>query len=166
MIQVINFICVVTVIFILFFIIHKVYNLVDKDVSETFKADTHYQMDVGNQFTDFDGLTESQLPPSYIDKRAITNEYPLYKSDKVFTTNGHGIPNNIETSIYQNEGVSLDGLPDSEKSLFMFAHNKSAPECCPSTYSTSTGCVCTTKAQRNFINQRGNNRTLTDNNEF
>jgi hypothetical protein len=46
--------------------------------------------------------------------------------------------------------------------LFMFKDNTVKPECCPSDYSTDTGCVCTTKSQRTFINSRGGNRTVED----
>lgn len=46
---------------------------------------------------------------------------------------------------------------------WFFASNKSSPECCKAaTYSTSTGCLCTTKEQLNFLNQRGGNRTVED----
>jgi hypothetical protein len=56
---------------------------------------------------------------------------------------------------------SSENKPD--PSLFMFSDNKISPECCKSaTYSSSTGCVCTTPEQRNFINQRGGNRTVED----
>ena len=43
--------------------------------------------------------------------------------------------------------------------LVMFAKNKSKPECCPAPYSTSTGCVCMTPEQINYLNTRGGNRT-------
>ena len=39
--------------------------------------------------------------------------------------------------------------------MFMWANNVSSPLCCPSTYTTSTGCLCTTKNQRDFIAGRG-----------
>lgn len=56
---------------------------------------------------------------------------------------------------------SSENKPD--PSLFIFSDNKISPECCKSaTYSSSTGCVCTTPEQRNFINQRGGNRTVED----
>ena len=63
------------------------------------------------------------------------------------------------------EGPSVEGSGD-PKSMFMFSYNQSKPECCPSTYSTSTGCVCTTKKQRDFIIKRGNNKTSLENNEI
>ena len=49
-------------------------------------------------------------------------------------------------------------LPEGE--LDIFADNVSDPSCCPSTYTTSTGCVCATPEQMKYLNQRGGNRTL------
>ena len=46
--------------------------------------------------------------------------------------------------------------------LFMFRDNQSKPECCGASFSSSTGCVCTTPQQRKFINERGGNRTGPD----
>lgn len=45
----------------------------------------------------------------------------------------------------------------SPRDMFLFAYNKSSPACCPSTYSTSTGCVCTTPEQRRLVSGRGMN---------
>jgi len=55
-------------------------------------------------------------------------------------------------------GPPVDGKKGSPTKMFMFANNRSSPSCCPGTYSTSTGCVCTTKGQRDFIASRGNNQ--------
>jgi len=47
-------------------------------------------------------------------------------------------------------------LPEGE--MFMFANTKFAPECCPNTYSNSSGCACMTGAQYNYlITRSGNN---------
>lgn len=46
--------------------------------------------------------------------------------------------------------------------LFIFKNNEAKPECCSASYSTDTGCVCTTPQQRNYINMRGGNRTMED----
>ena len=52
-------------------------------------------------------------------------------------------------------------LPNGE--LFLFANNKSSLECCGSaSYSSSDGCICASKAQMDYINQRGGNRTMDD----
>jgi hypothetical protein len=47
-------------------------------------------------------------------------------------------------------------------SLFIFKNNQCKPECCGASFSCSGGCVCTTPQQRDYINQRGGNRTLPD----
>ena len=45
-------------------------------------------------------------------------------------------------------------------SLFLFKNNQCKPECCGASFSCGGGCVCTTPAQRDFINSRGGNRTV------
>jgi hypothetical protein len=45
---------------------------------------------------------------------------------------------------------------DSE--LFAFQNNKISAECCPSPFSTDTGCVCLTDAQIQDFSKRGGNR--------
>jgi hypothetical protein len=61
---------------------------------------------------------------------------------------------------------SVDGSEEGAKHMFMFAYNKSSPECCPSTFSSSRGCVCMSEAQRAFINKRGSNKTTGGNPDF
>tara|TARA_Y100000389_G_scaffold194254_1_gene223999 strand:+ start:1037 stop:1768 length:732 start_codon:yes stop_codon:yes gene_type:complete len=64
-------------------------------------------------------------------------------------------------------GPPVDGDVSSPNKMFMLANNRSSPNCCPSTFSTSTGCVCTTKKQRDYVNRRGNNNPLNlDNSEI
>jgi hypothetical protein len=46
-------------------------------------------------------------------------------------------------------------LPEGEMSLF--ANTQFKPECCPNTYSTSTGCACMTTDQYNYLVMRGGN---------
>lgn len=50
----------------------------------------------------------------------------------------------------------VDGRKGSPRSMFMLAYNQSHPACCPSTYSTDSGCVCTTPAQREWLERGGN----------
>ena len=52
-------------------------------------------------------------------------------------------------------GPPVDGVKGSSEKMFMLANNVASPLCCPSTFSTSTGCLCTTKNQRDFIASRG-----------
>jgi hypothetical protein len=65
---------------------------------------------------------------------------------------GYGIMNNTGSAYTADE-------PLKNGSLVMFAKNKFKPECCPSPYSTSTGCVCMTPEQITYLNTRGGNRT-------
>lgn len=68
----------------------------------------------------------------------------------------------------QSGQIPWDGpysLPETKNpdEMFIFANNKSSPECCKrSSYSTSNGCVCTTPDQLRFLNTRGGNRTIED----
>lgn len=57
-------------------------------------------------------------------------------------------------------GPPVDGQLTSPRSMAMFKYNFCKPDCCPSTYSCSNGCVCLTKEQKKYINKRGYNRTI------
>jgi len=46
-------------------------------------------------------------------------------------------------------------LPEGE--MLMFANTPFKPECCPNTYSNSTGCACLTGPQYNYLITRGGN---------
>jgi hypothetical protein len=48
-------------------------------------------------------------------------------------------------------------VPLQEGEMFMFATTPFKPECCPNTYSTSTGCACMTGKQYNYLIERGGN---------
>jgi len=48
-------------------------------------------------------------------------------------------------------------IPLPEGELSMFASTPFKPECCPNTYSTSTGCACMTGQQYNYLVTRGGN---------
>jgi len=74
------------------------------------------------------------------------------------STKGTYTSNDWYKSFESNTGGTVP-LPDGK--LSMFYDNTSSPDCCPSTYSTSTGCVCATSEQMKYLNKRGGNRTLT-----
>ena len=46
-------------------------------------------------------------------------------------------------------------LPLPEGEMLMFADTPFRPECCPNTYSNSSGCACMTSDQVNFLKLRG-----------
>ena len=86
---------------------------------------------------------------------------PLIKDKDLYVIQGHTNPNEPVFSDSSNiNGPPVDGDIDSSKSMFMFKNNVVSPLCCPSTYTTSDGCVCSTKKQRDYINIRGYGNTL------
>jgi hypothetical protein len=48
-------------------------------------------------------------------------------------------------------------IPLPEGELDMFATTDFKPECCPNTYTSSTGCACMSLNQYNFLKNRGSN---------
>jgi len=109
-------------------------------------------------------LSEYQMGP--YDNLVLTtgnpkSEYVKLQTDTLSTEDdlcvyqGNENPLKCKKTIGLNIGPSIDGESESPKSLFPFTFNKSSPDCCPSTFSTSSGCVCTTENQRKFINRRG-----------
>lgn len=80
----------------------------------------------------------------------------LIPNDKLYTYLANQIP--LKTGLSDQtvlKGPPIDGKKGSPEKMFMWANNVSSPLCCPSTYSTSTGCICSTKGQRDFIAGRG-----------
>lgn len=67
---------------------------------------------------------------------------PKLKSQYIFIGQGSPLPLNPTLSRVNDD-------------MFMLARNYTSPDCCPSTYSTSTGCVCTTPEQIRYIASRG-----------
>lgn len=67
-----------------------------------------------------------------------------------------------EADVYANLENNASGpIPLPEGELLFFDANKFSPECCPSNYSNSDGCVCAAPEQMKYLNERGGNRTLT-----
>lgn len=88
------------------------------------------------------------------------DETSLVPNDALFTyLSSQGPTKPVFTDNSALNGPPVDGHPDSDKKMFMLANNRTSPNCCPSTFSTSTGCVCTTKNQRDFIASRGSGKT-------
>jgi len=82
----------------------------------------------------------------------------LNSSNGLYTFQGSTGP--VKPVFSDNSGLHgppVDGQDNSDKSMFMLGYNKTSPECCPSTFSTSTGCVCSTHNQREYVKNRGNN---------
>jgi hypothetical protein len=75
---------------------------------------------------------------------------PPLKSNYMFLPQGTPLP-------LKNEMIYSE-LP--KDSMYMFANSYASPDCCPSTYSTDRGCVCTTEFQDKYLGeQRGLNKS-------
>jgi hypothetical protein len=61
-----------------------------------------------------------------------------------------------------NEPLQGPAFAPGPDSLFIFKNNQCKPECCGASFACDGGCVCTTPQQRDYINQRGGNRTSPD----
>jgi hypothetical protein len=75
-------------------------------------------------------------------EREKSNEINIYKD--------------LETNIIENNNLSTNNMSFFENTLF-------SADCCPSNYTTSTGCACMTPEQMKFLGQRGGNRTMDNN---
>jgi hypothetical protein len=81
---------------------------------------------------------------------------PLVPNEKLYTyLSNQGPVKMSKTDNSKLIGPPIDGVKGSPEKMFMWANNVTSPLCCPSTFSSSTGCVCSTKNQRDFINGRG-----------
>ena len=90
--------------------------------------------------------------------RKSPDDLPLIDDEDLYTLQGHTSPLKPVISDYSSlYGPTIDGDDDSPNKLFLFSNNLSSPACCPSTFTTSTGCLCTSKKQRDFIVSRGKN---------
>ena len=78
-----------------------------------------------------------------------TNIPPLVSDVTIFTPIGDGVK--LKSDIDSHRHASVDGSYNTPKNMFMFTHNQCKPECCPSPYTCSNGCICVTKNQKNFI---------------
>ena len=77
---------------------------------------------------------------------------------QIFVPQGTPFPLKHEEKVSDyivTNGPSIDGSKNAPKSMFVYSQNKFSLNCCPSTYSSDKGCVCTSKKQNNFISQRG-----------
>ena len=102
----------------------------------------------------YDGLCVRTLNNKFKD----LSKNKLVPNDTLMSYLGvQGPIQNISTDNTYLSGPTVDGEVDSPQRLFMFANNASSPSCCPSTFSTSTGCVCSTEKQDDYIRRRGFN---------
>ena len=102
----------------------------------------------------YDGLCISSNPISNKD---------LIKNEELVTLLGVQGPMEILTSQDVLKGPTVDGTKDTPQKLTMFANNKVNFKCCgESPFTTSSGCICLTDNQKEFIRSRGFNKNYND----
>tara|TARA_B100001059_G_C17788693_1_gene558754 strand:- start:485 stop:1156 length:672 start_codon:yes stop_codon:yes gene_type:complete len=132
----------------------------DKKNDDDDDDDDDDKMFVSNNIIPRAAFTQYQMGP--FDNLVLTTGNPkseylklvndsLSKEEDICIYQGNENPLKCKKTTGLNIGPPVDGINGSPQSMFMFANNKSSPDCCPSTFSTSTGCVCTTEAQRKFV---------------
>lgn len=114
-------------------------------------------------FYGFQGRVSSEGFTSYfLENAGEVNGKPMGPFDGVRLTTGNG----VSSYRYNHPNEPLEGNYPPFKlgmdNLFMFKDNQVKASCCSSTYSSDTGCVCVNEKQSQFINRRGNNRTVED----
>ena len=113
----------------------------------------------------YDGLCLKTGNNEYWKKSPDNTE--LIPNDQLFTYLGSQGPIKMALSDQAAlSGPSITGKKGAPEKMSSFANNQASLSCCPSTYSTSTGCICTTEDQRNFINSRGMPGSDSATNEF
>ena len=87
----------------------------------------------------------------------LSSDIPLDTSNwsqpNLTVTNGEHLSKGVQSILNRPE----QPIPLPEGEMLMFANTEFKPECCPSTFSTSTGCACITTGQYNYLVQRGGN---------
>ena len=90
-------------------------------------------------------------------------EEDYFTNEELVTYLGVHGPMEIQSSQDILTGPTIDGEKDSPQKLTTFANNKTKFNCCgESPYTTSTGCLCLTEKQREYIRSRGYNKTSPD----
>ncbi len=115
-------------------------------------------------FYGFQGRISREGFASYfLENAGELNGKPMGPFDGVRLSTGNDVSSwryNHPNEPLENNYPAFQLGPDN---LFMFKDNQCKPECCGASFACdSGGCVCTTPAQRDFLNKRGGNRTVDD----
>ena len=155
--QVMNIVLVVFVVLGLYYLVYNT-NFFGMRTSEGFKgAEKELAKKTASAESDAGDAssTSSSAPPSpeldagSVDVEADTGPEPEPEPEK---EGFHNMLNNMAP--YASNPMQPADLPN-----WFLDSTKFSPGCCPSTYSSSTGCACLSPQQISFLNQRGGNRT-------
>jgi hypothetical protein len=118
-----------------------------KKVEETFEgAPLNYKM---GKFTGLNPLKDDMPYNNLTPKDLLEQSNTIYHSPV-------GTPHSLlpDPAVACNY-PSVDGTNSGLKAMAMLAYNHSSPDCCPSTYSNSMGCICLSEEQQKYLGRGG-----------
>lgn len=88
-------------------------------------------------------------------KEEMKNFMPPYEPEQI-----NKKTKEVEINIYKDLETNAENHSDSlaGNTISFFKNTVFAPDCCPSNYSSSSGCACMTPEQMKFLGHRGGNR--------
>ncbi len=91
----------------------------------------------------------------YSDARAPPVNTSSWFTPNLSYTKGQDLSKDAPVQMILNRPKQPIPLPEGE--LDFFATTEFKPECCPNSYSNSTGCACMTMPQYRYLQERGSN---------
>ena len=96
---------------------------------------------------------EKEIDISTLPKQVENTSENWTNNAKIFAESNLNQDHNIRNQTYNGKNLFKHN-----NETFFLTETLSSPECCPSIYSNSGGCLCTTPEQDKFLNNRGDNR--------
>lgn len=96
---------------------------------------------------------EKDIDISNVPKHVANTSENWTNNAKIFAESNLNQDHNIRNQTYNGKNLFKHNTEQ-----FFLTETQSSPECCPSIYSNSGGCLCTTPEQDKFLNNRGDNR--------
>lgn len=96
---------------------------------------------------------EKEIDISKLPKHVVNTSETWTNNAKKFAESNVNQDHNIRNQTYNGKNLFKHN-----NEAFFLTETHSSPECCPSIYSNSGGCLCTTPEQDKFLNNRGENR--------
>jgi Ca2+/Na+ antiporter len=116
-------------------------------VEEGFQAASlDYKM---GKFTGLDVMT-NEMPYDNLTTRELVEQNKVIYHSPVGSA--HSLKPDPAASCHH---PSVDGTKTGPKAMAMLAYNRSSPDCCPSTYSNSMGCICMSEGQKDYLGRGG-----------
>ena len=66
----------------------------------------------------------------------------------------------MQSKTFNDNIMNHNDINNNADNSFFFSDTEFKGECCPSRYSTSSGCACLSQQKKDFLSNRGGNRTI------